>query len=74
MNKFQVIAQRIVNAENSFITEVKEQFSKTDKEAHTILEVFKVEKIVILDLVTGQFSLSNGIFWDIEVMNNALAL
>lgn len=73
MKEFQPIAQRIVNAENSFILEVQEQFGKSEAEAEKILEVFKSENIIILE-PTGQFSLSNDIFWDAQVMDNALTL
>lgn len=73
MDELRPIAQRIVNAENSFVLAVQEQFGKTEAEAEKILEVFKAEKIVILE-TTGQFSLSDGIFWDAQVMDNALTL
>lgn len=72
-NEFEVMAIRLTNAETSFINAVTEQFDKTEDEAKIILDVFKKEKIVKLDIGTGQFSLSHGIFWDITVMNNALA-
>lgn len=72
-NAFQGIAQRTVNAENSFVQSVMEQFGKTENEAQQVLTVFKQCKAVKIDAVTGQFALTHGAFWDIEVINNALS-
>jgi hypothetical protein len=74
MSEFKTMAIRLTNAENAFMEAVKEQFCKTDVETRKILEVFKSERIVILDPVTSGFTLSNGIFWDAQVMDNALDL
>lgn len=72
MTEFKVIAQRLANAEDRFMAAVQEQFGKTEAEAAKILAVFKDHKIVKLDAITGQFTLSQGIFWDSVVMDNAL--
>ncbi len=72
MDSFQTMAIRIVNAENSFINAVQEQFNKTEAEAKIILEVFKREKVVKIDPVLGQFRLISGLFWEADVMDNAL--
>jgi hypothetical protein len=72
MNSYQAIATKITNAEDRFISAVMEQFSKTKIEAEIILAVFKQYKIVKIDPIGGQFTLSQGIFWDADVMDNAL--
>jgi len=70
---YKSIAQRIVNAENNFLNAVSEQFGFSPEEALTILNVFKKYKIIKIDAIGGQFTLSHGAYWDKEVMNNALA-
>lgn len=74
MNSFQAMTIRAVNAENSFINAVQEQFGKTEEEAGIILTVFKREKVVKIDPVLGQFFLVSGLFWEANVMDNALAV
>ncbi len=73
MNAYKAMATRVTNAENRFMEAVQEQFNKTEAEAEVILTIFKREKVVKLDIVTGQFSLVSGLFWDAQVMDNALA-
>lgn len=72
MNSYQATAIRMTNAENKFIEAVQEQFGKSKEEAEIILSVFKREKIIKIDAIIGQFKLISGIFWDAQVMNNAI--
>lgn len=74
MNGTEQIATRLVNAENSFIEEVCEQFDKTEAEAEKILAVFLKLKVAKLDIGIGRVQLKHGALWDIEVMNNTLAM
>ena len=72
MNGTKEIAQRIVNAENSMIDEIVEQFGFSENEAEKILKVFKKAKAVKLDVYMGRYELTHGAFWCKEVMKNAL--
>lgn len=74
MNSFQAMAIRTVSAENKFMEAVQEQFGKTEAEAKIILTIFKREKVVKIDPVIGQFSLVSGLFWEADVMDNALVV
>ena len=69
---FRDIAQRIENAESSFIADAQEQFGFTSEEATKILRIYKKEKIVKVDPVMGVARVSHGIFWEKETMQNAL--
>jgi len=68
------MAIRLVNAENSFINAVQEQFGFTEKEAEKILSVFKKHKVVKISVNSGGFTLTHGIYWAKDVMQNALAM
>ncbi|MCP4083172.1 MAG: hypothetical protein GY743_23365 [Planctomycetaceae bacterium] len=74
MNELYPLAYNIVMAENRFIDAVMEQFDKTQLEAEKILSVFQAEKIVLIDPVMGSFTLSQGLFWEQDVMDTALTL
>jgi len=67
-----MIEQRRLNAENSFIDSVIEQFKKNRSDAVKVLNVFKMHKIIKIDSITGQFSLKHGAFWDLNVIKNAI--
>lgn len=66
------IAQRIINAENAFIESVVEQFDITEEEGEKVLNAFIKVKAVKIDPVMGQFNLTNGAFWDKQVIENAI--
>ena len=66
------IAQRIVNAEDSFVDSVMEQFGKTKEEAEKVLSVFKEVKAVKIDPILGAFKMTSGLYWDAEVIDNAV--
>ncbi len=66
-------AKRIANAEERFIQAVMDQFDKTYKESEKVLEVFKQVDAVRIDPIGGQFSLTAGIYWDKQVIDNALS-
>ncbi|MBU1003035.1 MAG: PLxRFG domain-containing protein [Proteobacteria bacterium] len=65
------MAQRIVNAENSFITSVMEQFGKSREQAENVLGEFKKAKVVKIDPVGGQYQLKDGRLWEQEVIDRA---
>jgi len=73
MNGTKQMATRIVNAEESFISSVMDQFDKTYEESEKVLAVFKKAKAVRIDPVGGQFRLTSGLFWEADVINNALS-
>ena len=70
---FEDMAQRIVNAENSFIDDVVEQFGTTVAEAEKVLTVFLKHKLVKIDPVGGQCHLKTGAAWEAKVIANAIA-
>ena len=65
-------AAMMPNAKDKFLAAVQEQFGKTLQEAEHIYELFYREKVVILD--NGNFRLSWGGFWEMDVMDNALGM
>lgn len=66
------MAQRIVNAENTFVESIVEQFGKTEAQARHILQVFVSAKAVKLDAVQGRYMLTSGAYWEAHVMDTAL--
>lgn len=72
-NAFSTIAKRIDNAAQRFIDSVTEQFHFTEQEAHTILQVYMKLDVVKIDAVNGVYKLSNGCFWEKDVMQKALS-
>lgn len=65
-------AQRIVNAEERFISWVQEQIDCTKSEAVKILDVYRKEGLIKTGAVDGQFKLKHGAFADPEVLRNAV--
>ncbi|RPJ25228.1 MAG: hypothetical protein EHM33_15250 [Chloroflexi bacterium] len=65
---------RIENGQNTFISDIVEQFGYTTEQAEKIFNLYRREKIIKLDTGSGRYILSHGAFWDKEVMARALAL
>ena len=74
MNGTSAVAQRMVNAQNGFIENVTSQFGFSQDEALIILNVFIKNKVVKLNLGIGRYNLVHVIYWDKEVMKNALEM
>jgi hypothetical protein len=67
------IAQRIVNAENSFIENIM-NIAKIDKAAaEKVLTVYKKLKIVKLNATIGNYTVKHGAFLDKDTILNAVA-
>lgn len=65
------VAQRIVNAEKSFIQLVMEKgFSRA--EATKIMQTYLKLKVAKLDPVGGVIRVQHGAFWELEPLRNAL--
>jgi len=73
MNGTKQIAIRQVNAQNKFTQSVQEQFGFTQDQAIIIWNVYRKLKLVKVDSIGGQYILTDGRFWDREVMTNALS-
>ena len=65
---------QVVREPNSFIRCAMAQFGYSRKEAATIYDVFLREKVMKIETCTGAFKLVHGIYWDKQVMDNALKL
>jgi len=65
------IAQRQANAANNFIDSVQEQFGLSKEDAGKAWDHFVQNKLVKIDAVGGQYSLTDGRLWDGEVMRRA---
>jgi len=65
------IAQRQANAANNFIESVQEQFGLSKEDAGKAWYHFVQNKLVKIDAVGGQYSLTDGRLWDGEVMRRA---
>lgn len=66
-------ANRIVNAENSFIECLMTAASITHAEAEKVLAIYRKSRAVKLDAVGGTLTVKHGAFWDRDVILRALA-
>ena len=65
------IAQRQANAANNFINSVQEQFGLSKEDAGKAWDHFVKNKLVKIDAVGGQYTLTDGRLWDGEVIRRA---
>lgn len=72
MNEFESVAKRQANIQDNFVNSVMDQFNKTREEANKVWQVYLAERIVKCDFVTGQYQLSHGIFWESDIIDNAI--
>lgn len=70
---FKAMAQRISNAENSFIAWVRETAGLDEASALRVLAIYRKHKLVKIDPVMGQFELKHGAFADAAVLRRAAA-
>ena len=70
---FKAIAQRYVNAENRFTDYVKQATGTDDATARKVLAYYRQHKIVKLDAVSGDFSVSHGIMLAADTLRNCIA-
>lgn len=66
------MAQRLVNAENSFIECVRRDTGFTQEQAETVMAFYVKHKLMKLDAVDGQFYVKHGAFLDADVLKRAL--
>lgn len=69
----QPMLRRMENAQTAFITDVMEQFGKTEQEATKVLAVFRRVKAVKYDAAMGRYDLVHGAFWEADVIDRAIA-
>lgn len=62
-----------MNSTDSFLQSVMEQFNKTHDEAKKVLREYKKHKIVKFDACNGEIKLRHGAFWELDVINRAIA-
>lgn len=65
------VAQRIVNAEEAFLSFAMESAGLTREQALTALARYKKDKAIKIDPIGGQFSFTNGEFANPEVLQRA---
>ena len=70
---YKAIAQRIVNAENAFITSVVEIAGCTEAQAAKVMNLYLKNKIAKLDPVIGRVSVKHGAFLERDVILRAVA-
>ena len=51
---------------------VQAQIDCTQAEAEKVLAIYRAERIVKIDAVGGQFTLTNGVFAEADVLTNAV--
>jgi len=73
-NPMAPMAIRIKNAHDNFVASLMEQFGYTEEQAEHILSVYVREYVVKLDSAIGCYKLVHGIFWERDILDNALAL
>lgn len=66
-------AQRMVNAENSFIESLMRTANITEPQAEKVLAFYRKIKVVKMDIVGGTITVKHGAFWDRDVIHRALA-
>lgn len=65
------IAQRMVNAENSFIESLMVAGEITKEQAEKVLQIYRNAKVVKMDAVVGQMTVKHGAFLDRDVILRA---
>lgn len=71
---YKEIAQRLVNAENSFIACMEDEYNLTEDQARAVFNLYKQEKILKIDAVMGSWSVKHGAFLDKQTIKNAVAM
>ena len=71
---YKEIAQRLVNAENSFIACMEDEYNLTEEQARSVFNLYKQEKILKVDAVMGSWSVKHGAFLDKSTIQNAVAM
>ena len=66
------MAQRLVNAENSFIECVRRDTGFTQAQAETVMAYFIKHKLMKLNANDGQFYVKHGAFLERDVLTRAL--
>ena len=68
------IAQRLVNAANSFIACMEDDYDLTEDQSRAVFNLYKQEKILKVDAVMGSWSVKHGAFLDKQTIKNAVAM
>jgi len=71
---YQDIAQRIVNAENSFVACMEDDYDLTEDQALAVFNLYRKEKILKVDAVMGSWSVKHGAFLDKTTIQNAVKM
>tara|TARA_R110000803_G_scaffold46420_1_gene97409 strand:+ start:352 stop:600 length:249 start_codon:yes stop_codon:yes gene_type:complete len=71
---YKEIAQRIVNAENSFIACMEEDYALTESQALAVFNLYKKEKILKIDSGIGSWTVKHGAFLDKSTIQNAVKM
>jgi len=67
------MACREVNAENNFRDTVMAK-GFTETEAWAIFKIYRQRKAIKLDRIGGRYVVKHGALWDVDVLQNALAI
>lgn len=68
------IAQRLVNAETSFIACMEDEYGLTQDEAVKVFHLYRKERILKIDPVMGSWTVKHGAFLDKETIQNAVKM
>jgi hypothetical protein len=71
VSAYRDIAQRIVNAEESFLAFACETAHLTRPEALRALDAYRKAKVIKLDPIVGQFTFTHGAFAEADVLLRA---
>lgn len=74
MPEMELVAQRSINATNRFIETCMEHHCFSQEQAEHILAVYRKLKIIKIDVVGGGYTLKDGIYYEKDIMQNALTL
>lgn len=66
------VADKMVNAEKSFIETIRNISKCTEEQATKVFKIYLKEKIIKRDLQMGKYNVKHGAFLDKEVIQNAI--
>lgn len=67
------IAHRLVEADKLFVEMVCATIGCTETEARHVLDVYRAEKVVKMDLTNSRWKVRHGEFWDADVLRRAVS-
>ena len=71
-NRFKDMATRIVNAETSFVSTLREISGCTEDQAHAVMAYYLKHKLAKMHANSGVINVTRGVFLDADVIRRAI--